>query len=300
MRRALALLIVLVLVGSTRAGDKKVLTAERVGQLLTILRSDLNEDNRAHAAEELGRVDGNRYPEVVVLLIDALKADPKPSVRAEVVDSLAKIRPVTREAGKALDAAKEDGSFKVRWHARTAVRVYHTAGYQEQDKKVAAAPGKTPPPSPRFPAESAPAQPSNGWLSNLISKPSAAPAPVSSPPSTSVYVPAKESAPPKSQPPVPTSETPQSGGLIYQILSRSKPATGNGATVKEPPLSTPADLTTPRSYAVPPTQNGSGNPYGDIPSAPATPGVQPKQSPYTPQQPVIPSIPNKNGYTGTG
>ena len=170
MRRALALVITLVLVGGARAGDKKALTAERVGQLLTILRSDLNEDNRTHAAEELGRADGNRFPEVTVLLIEALKSDPKPSVRAEVVDSLAKIRPVTKEAGKALDAAKEDGSFKVRWHARTAVRVYHSAGYQEQEKKVAATPSKSASSAPQFSAESAPVRQSNGWLGNLIGK----------------------------------------------------------------------------------------------------------------------------------
>jgi hypothetical protein len=287
MHRALALVLALVLVGGTRAGDKKALTAERVGQLLTILRSDLNEDNRAHAAEELGRADGNQYPEVVVLLIEALKSDPKPSVRAEVVDSLAKIRPVTREAGKALDAAKEDGSFKVRWHVRTAVRVYHTAGYQEQDKKIASSPGKSTLATPRVPSESAvspPAQRSNGWLANLINKPAAAPAP--------------EQATPKPQPPVVIAETPQEGGLIHQILSRSKSASGNGVTGKEPPLSQPPEVSAPRSYAVPPTQNGSGNPYADIPSAPATPAVQPKPSPYAPQQPVIPVIPGKQGTDG--
>src|SRR5882724_8127271 len=139
MRRALAFAVLVLCMNRAYAGDKKAMTPERVGQLLAILRSDLNEDNRTHAAEELGRVDASHYPEIIPLLIETLRTDPKPAVRAEVVDSLAKIRPVTKEAGKALEAAKEDGSFKVRWHARNAARTYHNAGYQEQEKKVVAA-----------------------------------------------------------------------------------------------------------------------------------------------------------------
>ena len=101
MRRALALAILVSFIGFAHAGDKKPITPERVGQLLTILRSDLNEDNRTHAAEELGRVDASHYPEIIPLLIETMRSDPKPAVRAEVVDSLAKIRPLSKEAGKA-------------------------------------------------------------------------------------------------------------------------------------------------------------------------------------------------------
>ena len=70
MRRALALAMFVLCINQASAGDKKPMTPERVGQLLTILRSDLNEDNRTHAAEELGKVDGSHYPEIIPLLIE--------------------------------------------------------------------------------------------------------------------------------------------------------------------------------------------------------------------------------------
>jgi hypothetical protein len=160
------------LVGGAVAADKKPLSLERMGQLLTILRSDLNEDNRAQAAQELSRADGAQYPEVASYLIEALRHDPKPAVRSEALESLVRLRPITAQAGKAIDAAKEDASFKVRWKARTASRTYHAAGYQDPGSEKKPAPAPAPPKT----ASSAPAAPTGGWLYKLMAKPSADPA----------------------------------------------------------------------------------------------------------------------------
>jgi hypothetical protein len=323
MPRALALVIALLFVGGIRAGDKKPLTAERVGQLLTILRSDLNEENRAHAAQELGRADGTQNPEVVFLLIEALKADPKPAVRAEVVDSLAKIRPITREAGQALDAAKEDGSFKVRWHARTAARVYHSAGYGEPEKSVAVSvKGSTN--APRTGSDPSQSQQPAGLLANMFNKPavnseSKLVSPKQSPlisPKQPVVMPespkaggllanwgskSKSSAEPiilqqPQQQPLVAPATTQSGGWLYHMMNRSNSTTKPSPSSNEPPLAPSLPNYTPRTTVVPASQHdGSGNPYGDIPSAPATPALQSKLSPYIPQKPVIPQMQGKPG-----
>jgi HEAT repeats len=291
MRRALAFAFLVLFISQAHAGDKKpqapaidknMLTPERVGQLLTILRSDLNEDNRTHAAEELGRVDGSRYPEIIPLLIETLRTDPKPSVRAEVVDSLAKIRPVTKEAGKALEAAKEDGSFKVRWHARSAARVYHNAGFQEQDKKIASTTPKSAPST--MPASSQPAPPtqSGGWLSNLVGRPSSTSQPVIT-------------TPPE---PAAVNETPQSGGWLYHMIAKPAPSTKIYTSPVEPPMAAP------ESAIIPANPEGSAqptttNPFADIRSAPAAPVAQPRPpAPPLPQAPVIPVLPSKPGESG--
>ena len=275
MRRALALVISVSFIGLAHGGDKKPITPERVGQLLTILRSDLNEDNRTHAAEELGRVDANRYPEIIPLLIETMGNDPKPAVRAEVVDALAKIRPLTKEAGKALEAAKEDGSFKVRWHARTAARVYHNAGYQEQEKKVASTPAKPIPTPTRSTPEPAPTGQSGGWLSNVFGKPSSpAPAPVTPPPPATV-----------SQTP------PQTSGWLYHMIAKPAPTNKVPATTAEPPLADP-DPSILRVNPEPPTPQPGSNPFANIKSAPAVPATQPQPAPLSPY-PIIPVLPVK-------
>ena len=212
MRRACIIFLVVTAcapVSHVAAADKKPLSLERMGQLLTILRSDLNEDNRAQAARELSGADGAQYPEVASYLIEALRHDPKPAVRCEALESLVRLRPITTEAGKAIDAAKEDGSFKVRWKARTASRTYHAAGYQDPgaEKKAATPPA---PPSPKT-ASSSPATPTGGWLYKLMAKPNSDPARTSpyqtpQPPLADPFPGAVEPVPPPSFPaPTPAS-----------------------------------------------------------------------------------------------
>jgi hypothetical protein len=266
------------------AGDKKPMTPERVGQLLTILRSDLSEENRTHAAEELGRLDASRYPEIIPLLIETLRTDPKPAVRAEVVDSLAKIRPLTREAAKALEAAKDDGSFKVRWHARNAVRAYHSAGYSEQETKVAATAAPSTQPTTRASGNATGSAQSGGWLANLIHKPASSPAPASPPSVVS-----------KPVQPANAPESSQSGGWLYHMMSKQGSTAKATKNSSEPPLA-PIDATiirvNPDSSSMPVTTN----PFADIQSAPAAPATK-IQSPVppAPQAPVIPVLPSKPG-----
>src|SRR5450432_612611 len=72
-----------------------VTPSERIEQLLHTLKTDRKEDARSKAAEELGKLASDEYPEVVSGLIDALVRDDSSSVRKVVVHSLVEIEPAT-------------------------------------------------------------------------------------------------------------------------------------------------------------------------------------------------------------
>ncbi|MCS6851052.1 MAG: HEAT repeat domain-containing protein [Gemmataceae bacterium] len=96
--------------------------AQRVQELIVIVKTDASDKRREEAARELRNFDGKSHPEVTAILIDVLMNDCKANVRAEAAESLGKLRPVTPEAGWALQqAAANDPSLKVRWQARTAL-----------------------------------------------------------------------------------------------------------------------------------------------------------------------------------
>lgn len=110
---------------------------QRVPELILIVKTDLDERKRAQAAEELRDYDTAVFTEIVPVLADVLLQDKKVSVRLEALGSLAKIRPVSAQAGKAIEkAAADDDSLRVRLQAKTALPKYHLAGYSS----------KTPPP----------------------------------------------------------------------------------------------------------------------------------------------------------
>lgn len=103
----------------------------RVGELVVIVKTDKDESKRAAAAEELREYDPKAYPEILPILIDVLMNDPKPGVRTEAAQSIGKLRPVTPEAGWALEqAAAKDSSMRVRWQAKSSLLQYHWAGYR--------------------------------------------------------------------------------------------------------------------------------------------------------------------------
>lgn len=105
--------------------------SDQVNELIGTVKLDKDETKRAAAAEELRHFDPKAYPDIVSILIDVLLNDPKPSVRAEAAQSLGKLRPVTQEAGWALEqAVAKDASMRVRLQARTALLSYQWAGYQ--------------------------------------------------------------------------------------------------------------------------------------------------------------------------
>jgi hypothetical protein len=108
--------------------------AERVPQLIVVVKTDQDQDKRANAAKELREFDPAAFPELVPVLIDVLQHDPKASVRAEAAQSLGKLRPISQEAGWALEQATHDSALRVRWQARNSLMSYRIAGYRSPPK----------------------------------------------------------------------------------------------------------------------------------------------------------------------
>jgi hypothetical protein len=134
--------------------SSKAKSAERVPQLLAVLKSDPDGGKREQAAEELRQFDGNAFPEIAPALIEALLQDTRTEVRAEAAESLARLRPVSQAAGQALDqAANHDGSMRVRLLARRWLLQYRLSGFHGKGKvEEPAGPSLTPPPPAAAPA----------------------------------------------------------------------------------------------------------------------------------------------------
>jgi len=107
----------------------KVNPAERVPALIATLRADSDEKKRSSAAEELKQYDPAQFPEIIPSLADAAQHDPKSGVRIDALQTLAKLRPVSQQAGAAIEQATHDDSVRVRFQARTLLWQYHLAGY---------------------------------------------------------------------------------------------------------------------------------------------------------------------------
>jgi hypothetical protein len=167
MRRSRFLTVALLLAATVQPatagifGKKgKPSPAERVPELLSIAKTDGDEHKRSAAVDELRQYDAKQFPNIVPTLMDVLMTDPKPGVRAEAAQSLSKVRPVTKEAGWALEqAVAKDASMRVRLQARSALLHYHLAGYHGgKDAPPAPAPAQSPePPLAAPPPKAAPA-----------------------------------------------------------------------------------------------------------------------------------------------
>lgn len=119
--------------------------AERVPELLRQLQTSADEDQRSAAAEELRQYDPKSYPEIVSTLIAVLGRDPSTSVRAEAACSLGKIRPISQQAGFALEQAQaNDSSMRVRFATRQALLQYHFNGYRSGKTDTPANPTTSP------------------------------------------------------------------------------------------------------------------------------------------------------------
>jgi hypothetical protein len=104
--------------------------AKRVPELVGIVRTDPDERKRSAAAEELRQFDPKAFPFIVPVLIDVLHNDKATGVRLEAVQTLGKLRPVSQEAGLALErAASADSSLRVRLQAKTSLLFYRLSGY---------------------------------------------------------------------------------------------------------------------------------------------------------------------------
>lgn len=97
--------------------------AQRVPELISVLKADQDERKRAYAAEELRDYDPRLFPQITPVLIDAL-ANEKTSwrVRLEAATTLGRQRPLPPEAAQALEhAAVADESLRVRMQAKSAL-----------------------------------------------------------------------------------------------------------------------------------------------------------------------------------
>lgn len=125
---------------------RKPTPAERVPELLAQVKSDGDESKRAAAAQELRQYDPGQFPMIVPVLVDVLLNDKKPVVRAEAAQSLGKIRPVSQQAGMALEQAlSNDSSMRVRLQARSSLLQYHWSGYHNTRKDDLVPQTKEPP-----------------------------------------------------------------------------------------------------------------------------------------------------------
>lgn len=120
---SLSLLTVAVLVLPASAGflfgkKTKPNPTERVPELIVIVKTDKDESKRVDAAKELREYDTTVFKDIVPILIDVLLHDAKSSVRSEAAESLGKIRPISQDAGWALEEAHaKDSSMRVRLQA---------------------------------------------------------------------------------------------------------------------------------------------------------------------------------------
>jgi hypothetical protein len=139
---------------------------QRVPTLLATVKSDPSEHKREAAAEELAQCDPGLYPEIVPTLIGVLQQDASAGVRLEAAKSLTQLRPVSQQAGSALEqAADKDAALRVRVQVRRLLWHYHLSGYRSGGKNdvVVPPPAKTgePPlaPPPENASAASPAEP---------------------------------------------------------------------------------------------------------------------------------------------
>jgi hypothetical protein len=110
---------------------KKEDPSAKVKQLTETLKSDTDEKKRLAAAKELKDYDTKTNSEVLPALINSLRQDPSASVRAEAAESLGKAKPISTQAGVALEmTVSADPSETVRKAAQGALWQYHLAGYK--------------------------------------------------------------------------------------------------------------------------------------------------------------------------
>jgi hypothetical protein len=110
----------------------------RVPELLYIVKTDPDEGKRAAAAAELREYDAKRFPDMMLVLIDVLQNDTKPSVRREAAITLGRLRPISAAAGQTLQqAASKDPSLRVRVQAWSSLKIYQLNGYSSRMKDPA-------------------------------------------------------------------------------------------------------------------------------------------------------------------
>lgn len=101
-----------------------------VPALVQTLRTDKDERAREFAASQLKDYDAKAFPDILPALSEALMNDPCVAVRVEAATSIGKIRPISTQAGYALEqAVANDKSPLVRLAAQTALLKYKVLGF---------------------------------------------------------------------------------------------------------------------------------------------------------------------------
>ena len=228
--------------GTTHAGvifgkrNKKPTPNERVPELLAIVKTDGDESKRASAAQELRQYDLGQYPMIVPVLIDVLLTDKKPGVRAEAAQSLGKLRPISQQAGMALEQAlSNDSSMRVRLQARSSLLQYHWSGYQSGKKDELISQSKEPPladekgPPPIISTTSPPVTPPPPRIAPRPDG-SRIPSGYPSPPAPFPTVPVR---PTTKEPPLAPAPMPQPSAPVTPVAPAPRPASGGTDTGPE-------------------------------------------------------------------
>jgi hypothetical protein len=211
----------------------------KVKQLIATLQNDLDERKRRAAAEDLRGIDPRNSPEIVPALIGSLQKDPSPAVRIEAVGSLGKLKPVSQQAGIAMETALQaDPDAKVRDAVKEALWQYHLNGYRPPTNSPLAGQTSEPPLAPK----------TTGFrpITNTVGKganfPQTGEPPLAKPK-------------PKTVPPPKATEPPKSG-------APAKPTTPPPPTIP-PPGATPGGLppvSVPPLPTIPAPPSGPGTP----------------------------------------
>jgi hypothetical protein len=236
--------------------------AQRVPELIQILRTDPDERKRSSAAEELRDYDVKAHPQIIPALVEAALRDSKHGVRSDALSSLSRIRPVSPMAGQALEyAATNDAHWANRIQAKSSLLRYQWAGYTpgSNDKTPTA------PPSTNEPAVAARPQPNH--LPPIVNAPPE--------PTTTLTRPSPSYAPPPPQFPS------QQPNLPY---GNANPlATAPVLRVPTPQAPNPLMATPVNTQSSPPV---SAAPTPNVITAPAAP--QPATPTPIPSVPIVP------------
>jgi len=275
-RLVLVSLITLALTAPAQGGlfkrSSKPDPAVHVPALIQTLKTDKDERARASAASDLHEYDGKAFPEILPALMEALASDPSPSVRAEAAESIGKIRPISTQAGYALEQARDnDRSTVVKLTARTALMKYRILGVIGGRPESAVMQTAEPPLAAGLSTKTLP--------SPTILRPTPAPVPVSGPvmpPSTTPAAP--PAVPPGSEGLAPR---PQTGEPPLAEPSRPAPALTSQPRAPVPVITIPPP---PREVIVPIPTNPGSAPTLPAP-APATPPTSSGSGPALPPPP---------------
>jgi hypothetical protein len=271
-RLVLVTLTTLALTAPTQAGlfkrSSKPDPAVHVPALIQTLKTDKDERARASAASDLHEYDGKAFPEILPALMEALASDPSPSVRAEAAESIGKIRPISTQAGYALEQARDnDRSTVVKFTARTALMKYRFLGVIGGRPESAVMQTAEPPLAAGLSTKTLP--------SPTILRPTPSPVPVMPPSTTPAAPPA---VPPGSEGLAPR---PQTGEPPLAEPSRPAPALTSQPRTPVPVITIPPP---PREVIVPIPTNPGSAPTLPTP-APATPPASGGSGPALPPPP---------------